>query len=104
VVSREQPWLLPGACFFQVTSPGLFLAALRSLPGETRVLVIFLSRLLLRSVSARATRIAACSGGFAVLVITAEEGVNWPDDVESRVVVTSEGVWIEGSPYSKLFN
>ena len=104
VIAREASHVLPGGFpFYQVTSRFDFLAALRSLNSDNALVIIVLSRSLLRDIDIRAVRLTAVLKKVAFVVISEEDSLNWPDEVEARIVVTIEGLRIDKSPYSNIF-
>ena len=104
VIASQQPRLLQDLPCFQACTSGHYLAALRSLPDSTSLIVIFLDRQLLRCVNTRATRAVALMRGIPLLIICTEESINWPDDVESRISIGSDEEVVEISLFNKLFN
>ena len=101
ILAREQPQLLPNHPFFQVTSKGAFLAALRSV--NTDLIVVFLKKRMLRWVAARETRARAFILRVPVIIVCEEPDVNWPDDVESRSSIDNDGQTRETSMFKHLF-
>ena len=102
ILSREQPSILPDHPYFHVNSRGTFINALRSVNAD--LIAIFLVKSMLSWVPVKAVRIRANTLQVPVLVICCEDGINWPDNVESRMIINKDGCIIESSPFSRLFN
>ena len=99
LISRDQPRAFGEHAYFKVSSRGSYLTALRSVPSDIKLVIIFIDQLTLKWVSPRATRVAAVMADYPVLIIS--DGADWPDDIEGRLELR-DGLLLNSSLYSKI--
>lgn len=112
IISRH----LSNFVFYEVNEHQSFLSALRSAmislksakcDSKSAIVVIFIDHTVLIEISeiggARAVRLASIIGGFSVLIVSSNQNLSWPDDVEGRFFFNVNDQCINDSSLFPLF-